>query len=232
MSQVPPPPPPAPGFSPQPQPPYPGYGAQQMPTGSQTNGLAIGSFICGLIGCLIITPLIGIILGLLGLKDAGKKGGSGRGLAIAGIILSILWIGVGGILGAGFYKLWSAAGPAKQVAEAFAKDAAAGNIDAALGHCTASVSREEVTAASGQLQPLGAVKGTTMFGASVEATPGSKFWILGGAITFGQNQGVPYQVKVVDQGGGVLKLDGYTFTVNNVQVSGGNPINGGKKLGK
>src|SRR3954462_1185848 len=133
MSQIPQPPPPSPGFPPQPQPPYPGYGAQQqMPAASQTNGLAIGSFICGLVGCLVITPLVGIILGLLGLKDAGKKRGSGRGLAIAGIILSILWLGVFGVLGAGGYKLWSSTQPAKKVAEAFAKDVAAGNIDAAL----------------------------------------------------------------------------------------------------
>jgi hypothetical protein len=232
MSQIPPPPPSGPGFQPQPQSPYPGYGAPQVATGSQTNGLAIGSFVCGLVGCLVITPIVGIILGVLGLKDAGKKAGSGRGLAVAGILLSLLWIGAFALGGVGLAKFLGATKPAKDVADAFVKDAAAGNIDAALAHCTSSVTREDVTTASKQLQPLGSVRNTMLFGAAVETTPGSKFWILGGAVTFGQNQGVPYQVKIVDQGGGVLKLDGYMLTVNNVQVTGGNPINGGKKLGK
>jgi hypothetical protein len=214
------------------QPPYPGYPPPQMQPGSQTNGLAIGSLICGIVGCAIITPLIGILLGVLGLKDAAKKGGNGRGMSIAGIILSLLWLGFFGLVAAGGVKLWNAAQPGKQVAEAFAKDLAAGSIDSAMSRCTSSVTRDEVDAASKQLQPLGSVSRTVMFGASVEASPGSKFWILGGAVTFGQNQGVPYQVKLVDEGGGVLKIDGFMFTVNNRPVTGGTTVNGGRTAGK
>ena len=221
---TPPPPQQQPGYPPAPQPPYPGYTPPQgMPQASQTNGLAIGSFICGLVGCFAITPLIGLILGFLGLKDAGKKGGSGRGLAIAGILLSLLWIGGFG-LGAFFtMKFIKAAEPAKQVADAFAKDLAAGNVDAAKARCTSSITREEIAAASDKLKGLGTVSNTMMFGASVNAKPGSTVWILGGAVTAG-GQGVPYQVKIVDENG-TLKLDGFMLTIGNRPVSGGTPTN-------
>ena len=83
------------------------------------------------------------------------------------------------------------------------------------------MTREEVAAAVAKLQPVGPLKSTTMFGASVQANPGSKFRVLGGAATLGQGQGVPYTVKVVDQNG-TLKLDGFSFQVNGAIVGGGN----------
>jgi hypothetical protein len=67
-----------------------------------TNPLALVSLICGIIGCLVITPIIGIITGLIALPKSRVAGG--KGLAIAGIILSLLWI-VGG-LGAAYATYW------------------------------------------------------------------------------------------------------------------------------
>ncbi|MFI0370215.1 DUF4190 domain-containing protein [Actinomadura sp. 1N219] len=61
----------------------------------KTNGVAIAAFVTGLLGCL---GVLGLILGIVALKQIGERGGKGRGLAIAGIILSCLWI-VGGIAG-------------------------------------------------------------------------------------------------------------------------------------
>jgi hypothetical protein len=68
----------------------------------QTNPMAIVSLICGIVGCLFITPIIGIITGVIALGKAKVAGG--KGMAIAGIILSILWI-VGGI-GFGALSWW------------------------------------------------------------------------------------------------------------------------------
>ena len=62
----------------------------------KSNPLAIVSLICGIVGCLFITPIVGIITGLIALGKSKLQGG--KGMAIAGIILSILWI----IGGAGF----------------------------------------------------------------------------------------------------------------------------------
>jgi hypothetical protein len=216
MSQVPSPPPP--GFPPNPPASYQNYAAPDV---KQANGLAIASFVCGLLGCLAITPFIGIILGALGVKDARKKGGSGRGLAIAGIVLSILWIGAGVLFAGSIAALVGMSKQERQLAAAFARDVAAGNVDAAMARTTSSVKREEVAAAAAKLQPLGNVTDTTMFGVSGQANASGKFWMIAGAVTFNKGQGVGYAAKVVDQGG-VPKIDGFTFTVNNVTAGGGN----------
>lgn len=82
------------GYTPQPQ--------YTMQAPRPTNPLALVSLICGIIGCLVITPIIGIITGLIALPKSKIAGG--KGLAIAGIILSILWI-IGG-LGAAYATYW------------------------------------------------------------------------------------------------------------------------------
>jgi hypothetical protein len=92
-------PPPGPG-QPGPQAPYPGppmpadpgYGSPYDSRSNKTNGMAIAAFVTGLLGCF---GVVGIILGAISLNQIGKKGGKGRGLAIAGIILSSLWVVAG-----------------------------------------------------------------------------------------------------------------------------------------
>jgi hypothetical protein len=62
----------------------------QQPSGGR-NGLAIASFICGLIGF----GLFGLIFGFIALSQIKKRNQRGRGLAIGGILLSVLWFVVG-----------------------------------------------------------------------------------------------------------------------------------------
>lgn len=74
----------------------PGYGAPAGPGGyggyvppqDPKNGFAIAGLI------LFFTVVLGLIFSILGLVKSGKIGGKGRGLAVAGLILSIL-AGVG-----------------------------------------------------------------------------------------------------------------------------------------
>ncbi|MGI5206683.1 DUF4190 domain-containing protein [Spirillospora sp. CA-108201] len=78
-----------------PPPPMPGDHGPGSPYGSgaeKTNGLAIAAFVTGLLGCF---GVVGLILGAVSLSQIAKKGGKGRGLAIAGIVLSCLWIVLG-----------------------------------------------------------------------------------------------------------------------------------------
>ncbi|TDD66680.1 DUF4190 domain-containing protein [Actinomadura darangshiensis] len=70
----------------------PDYGSPYDSRNDKTNGLAIAAFITGLLGCF---GVLGLILGAISLSQIGRNGGKGRGLAIAGIILSCLWIVVG-----------------------------------------------------------------------------------------------------------------------------------------
>lgn len=74
---------------------------QMQPYGAPpkgTSGLAVGSLICSLILCCPGLGLIGVILGLAAIPGTGAGRKSGRGLAVAGIIIGLLstalWVGV------------------------------------------------------------------------------------------------------------------------------------------
>jgi hypothetical protein len=72
-----------------------------------TNGLAIAGLILA-----FLAPLIGLILSIVGLSQAKKRNQNGRGLAIAGIIISIvLTIAYGAITATVFSKVAALADP-------------------------------------------------------------------------------------------------------------------------
>jgi len=64
--------------------PGPGYPPAQKPG---TNGFAIAALIFGIIGGI----LLGFIFGFIALSQTKRTGQNGRGLALAGIILSAIW---------------------------------------------------------------------------------------------------------------------------------------------
>jgi hypothetical protein len=79
-------------------PPYPGAGLPVYPgaTGTRTSGLAIASLVTGLFfWCWVIPGVVAIVLGHLALESIEDSGGTktGRGMAIAGIVLG--WVGIG-----------------------------------------------------------------------------------------------------------------------------------------
>ncbi len=65
-------------------------------TAGTSNGFCVASLVLGIIGlpafCTIITPLLAIVFGILGLNQVGKgtAQGGGRGMAIAGIICGLV----------------------------------------------------------------------------------------------------------------------------------------------
>lgn len=63
------------------------YGQQQG-----TSGMAIASLVLGICGFLCVTPFVGLGLGIGALTKISKTGQPGKGMAIAGIILSAAWI--------------------------------------------------------------------------------------------------------------------------------------------
>jgi hypothetical protein len=69
-----------------------GYPVGYYAPSAGTNGMAIASLILGICGFFCITPFLGIGFGIAALSRIGKTGQSGKGMAIAGIILSGLWI--------------------------------------------------------------------------------------------------------------------------------------------
>lgn len=69
-----------------------GYGGYQPPPQQQSNGLAIASLVFGIIGMIIpvIPSIIGIVLGIIGLNRTKDPRVGGKGLAIAGISVSVV----------------------------------------------------------------------------------------------------------------------------------------------
>jgi hypothetical protein len=58
----------------------------------ETNGLAIAGLICGLLGCLCLPGIVGLVLSSVALYQIGGSRGAqrGKGLALAGLVLSIV----------------------------------------------------------------------------------------------------------------------------------------------
>jgi Domain of unknown function (DUF4190) len=66
--------------------------AGQPPAENGTNGFAVASFILGLLGLVTPAVILSIIFGIIALAQIGKRPQRGKGLAIAGLILSFVWI--------------------------------------------------------------------------------------------------------------------------------------------
>jgi uncharacterized protein DUF4190 len=104
--------PPFPTYTPSPPSPYlpyPAYPYYPVPVVPATSGLAIASFICGLL-TLFAFPYLGIagaICGHLALSQIRSSGGiiGGRGFAIAGLILAYVMLGIG-VIGMILYFLF------------------------------------------------------------------------------------------------------------------------------
>jgi hypothetical protein len=83
--------PPPPGGYPLPAP---GYGPAPQASGfvpvNSTNGLAIASLVLGILWLFWLGSLVGLILGLVALKQIKSRNQGGRGIAIAGVVLGIL----------------------------------------------------------------------------------------------------------------------------------------------
>ncbi|WP_061300257.1 DUF4190 domain-containing protein [Herbidospora cretacea] len=83
-----------PGYDPYAQPGY-GYAAPRP-----TNGLAVASLVMGLIGLVLcgLTAILGVIFGHMALSRIKTSGEEGHGLAVAGLVISYITIGLWVIL--------------------------------------------------------------------------------------------------------------------------------------
>lgn len=179
------------------QPAY-GYG---QPT--RTSAAAVTSLICGIVGCLAITPIIAIITGLVGIRATANPAVRGRGLAIAGIILGVLWLLSFAAAGAGGFAVWKNSEPPAAVARQFTNDLAAGNVAAALAN-SGGLTEAELTEIAATLKPWGTVTDITLPSRSAKKNAGSNTrWELLGTATFsaGGTKNVEYVVESKPAGG-------------------------------
>lgn len=200
MSQIPPPP-----FNPgMPPPPAGQYGQPYSPMAPRrTNGMAIASLVCGFLGFCVpfLLGLVAVILGALGIRKANDpQVASGKGLAITGLILGILSLGMWTLFGGGIFALIKGTAPQRDIARQVVTDLAAGNVSAASAN-TEGLSTEELDKLSTTMKSWGALTDTTVFG--VAAEPGKTQ--VTGVAKFGQTA-KSFQAVVVKGADGKLKV--------------------------
>lgn len=226
MSQIP--PPPQPPYPPQQQPygqPQGVPGAYSMPAQRHTSAAAITSLVCGILGCIpFITGLLAVVCGFIGMRTTRDPRYSGRGMAVAGLILGLLsllvWGGIGATAGLGGWLAYTHTKPAREAAKQFATDLAVGNVDAAHARCTSQVRREDLVTASAKIKKWGPLQDTTMPVGSVQTINGLEEAFVAGVATFSGTGGVPYAVGFKKEGG-TLKVNGFMFTHNDEMVTAG-----------
>ncbi|OBC05112.1 hypothetical protein A5784_11375 [Mycobacterium sp. 852013-50091_SCH5140682] len=88
-------PPPGPVGYPQPYPAaypgYPTYPSYGYPPHRGTSGMAIGALVCSALGLVVCLPApIGVILGIMAMRETKRTGQEGYGLALAAVIIGAL----------------------------------------------------------------------------------------------------------------------------------------------
>jgi hypothetical protein len=149
-----------PPYGGQPFPPQTGAGAYGIPART-SNGMAIAALITGLLGCIpFLTGLLAIIFGILGIKRS-KVSQSGKGMAVAGLILGILsLLGWSALFGTGGYALWQLRDNST-LAKQYVTALAAGTVGASAPDGSYVVTQADVDEYQKDTKGLGAVKDTT-----------------------------------------------------------------------
>ncbi|HLL87960.1 MAG TPA: DUF4190 domain-containing protein [Tepidisphaeraceae bacterium] len=168
----------------------------------KTNVLAIVSLICGILGCIpFITGLAAIVTGALGIKKANDpQVQSGKGLAIAGIILGVLSVGLWALFGGGMFALVNATAPVRTAGKQFLSDLSQGNVAAAQAQ-TENLSTEDVTTLVDMVKTWGSLNDVTGFSASINADEGETTAIYGGQAQYA-NGPHPFVLEMVKVGDG------------------------------
>ena len=182
MSQIPPPPPPY-GSPPGYEAPPPGYGAPMpgypQPGQSRSNGWAITSLVCGIIGCFLVTSLAAIVFGAVGIRKANKEPqAGGKGMAIAGISLAVVWLLVFALFGGGIWALISGTSEQREIARSFVKAISAGDVTTAQKYVTSDLSPVELASLATEAKGWGTLKDTTAIGVSAKVRGGESFSVV------------------------------------------------------
>jgi hypothetical protein len=208
MTQMP--PPPVQGAVPQYQPPQP----------PKNNGWAIASLICGILGCIpVITSLLAIVFGIMGIKKSNEPQTSGKGLAIVGIVLGIIgvlgWAGFGaaGYFGYGMAKRLVLA-PTQEVGGAFLNSLANGDVATAKTHTTGGMSDEQLQSLSDQVKGLGNFKDFSLTNFSANTAAGNQMTATIGGVAHFANGDKTFTADLVGSKVG----DKFTFKIEDFKL--------------
>jgi hypothetical protein len=191
----------------------PGFGGQgySMPSASRMSGAAITSFVCGLILCVpFLTGLVAAITGIVGISATGNPAVRGRGLAIAGLILGLLNIGLWLAFSGGMLVFLHGAKPERDFAKTYITNLAAGNITQCVQSSTPNVTADQLTADSNTMKSWGALTDTLIFGFNLNNQNGQVNGSVSGVCTFvnGRHQ---FLMMISRDSTGQLKADSFLW---------------------
>lgn len=183
----------------------------------KTSGLAIGSLVCSLICCLPFTTIPGILLGIGAMMSiSGNPAKKGKGLAITGIVLGVLFTAGQGIIYPKAYSYIQETialvtdGPKDALTAGFANDF--DGMRAAFYGDGSSTSDEEVRAFIDQLQTrYGGFVSSNMTDPQTQPTMGQQVVVFPYALTF-ENATVNAETQIIfsdPQKGGFINKLGY-----------------------
>lgn len=197
---------PFPAYQPPPPPP-------SFATPTTTSVAAIISLISGILGCLVIPAIVAVITGIIGLRATRDPRVGGRGLAIAGIALGLVF-GIGGTAcfsagGIGLYVAYREADKGTDVVDAFLAEVAKGDLDAAMTHIDASyIKPAELAPIAEGIQTLGQPQPFDMSGFNANKNYGDALTIdLAGSVTY-PSKTQPMKFVVQKQTDGTYKIIG------------------------
>jgi hypothetical protein len=199
MSQVPPPSMGHPGsqYAPQPQ--------------RRTNGAAIASLVFGILGCIpFITGLLAVVLGIVGVRKASSPQVGGKGLAIAGIILGVLSIGIWSAFGGTIFAVFRGTAAERDTVKQFINHLAAGDAEAAMAQTDGSIPRADLDAHIAAVKSWGALTDVT----SASFNYQSGVCEIAGVATFG-GMARPFVIELVERGEDQWKVHTLPFGIGD-----------------
>ena len=192
--------------------PPPGYAPgpyyNQPPT--RTSGAAITSFVCGLLGCFIITPLLAIIFGFVGISATGNPQVKGRGFAITGLILGFVWLIGLGIFGAAGGWFYQKSEVYAVLSRSVAHDVADNKLDAALKN-TAGMTKADLQQVHDGIAAWGTLGEISLFERRLKNVNGVNTWEMSGTADFGNAGSKVVDFVLGEQGDGSYKVTGMHF---------------------
>jgi hypothetical protein len=185
-----------------------------MPPRKASNGAAVASLICGILGvsCLPgIGSLVAIPFGLAGLARAKRPDTSGKGLAISGLLLGILGVLLVGGISYAIYSFVQSTRPVVHFMEAIDQ----GNAAAARANATSGLTDAEIQQLIATCQSLGKLKDVTRSNISYSNVNGSARYEVTGTASFA-NGVREFKIVLINEGG-AYKVAGLTLKEPDVE---------------
>lgn len=178
---------------------------------ARTNGWAITSLAWGVLGCVpYATGVVAVITGIVGLKRSNDpRYGTGRGMAIGGLVLGTLSLVFWLFLSSTVLGMFMAKGQQTKIAQEFVMLTSQGAVDSALDRAGPLLGRGGVEELAMQMQEWGALQDVTSHGTTIQVTGGIATCELMGTATFADGEH-PFTMILVKEGD-AWKVSGVEF---------------------